>query len=159
MKLNTMPLLLATALAIATIAASPANAERTTTGFGSFHVQSGTPIFESSYQCLTEDNGAVVNNCNSPVNLFFDLPIDTAGAKAVSIQDYWLGPVEFLPFNCVSYSYTGRHSSSRIGTQVTFGTTLTTLTTQDYVAPGDTIAVICWAVPPGEGVASLTWNQ
>jgi hypothetical protein len=34
--------------------------------FGSFHVQSATVLDSDPYPCLTEDNGAVVNNCAGP---------------------------------------------------------------------------------------------
>jgi hypothetical protein len=47
-----------------------------------------------------------------------------------------------------------------MGTQVTFDAPLTALTTKDDVTNADdTLAVICWQVPPKEGIASLKWNE
>jgi len=158
MKLKAATLFVAICLVCA-LASSPAYA-RSKTAFGSFHIQSATVLTEDQYLCLTEDNGAVVNNCTSAVDLFFDLPIDSVNAKTITIQDYWNGPPTFTPFNCVSYVYKGKSSSSTVGTQVTFTAPLTTLSTKDTVSvAGETLSVICYAVPPGEGVASLRWNQ
>jgi hypothetical protein len=151
--------------AILAVAASPAYAEtRATTAFNSFHVQSATPFSqptytEDPYLCLTEDNGAVVNNCTFNVNLLFDLQIDHKGEKSITVQDYWNAPSPFVPFECVSYVYTGTMSSSYGGTIVTFTAPTTALITKDDVpALGNSMTVICWQVPPGEGVANLNWN-
>jgi hypothetical protein len=159
MKLNAAPLILGIGVAISAAAANPACAQ-STTAFGSFHVQSSTVLDENPYLCLTEDNGAVVNNCTSPVNLFFNLPIKYTGEKTISVRDYWNGPDHFDSFNCVSYVYLGKSSVSNMGTQVTFDAPLTALTTKDDVTNADdTLAVICWQVPPKEGIASLKWNE
>jgi hypothetical protein len=158
MKLKATSLFLGLCLAILAVAASPAHA-RSTAAFGAFHAQSATVLTEDQYLCLTEDNGAVVNNCAEPVNLFFDVQIDKAGEKTITLQDYWKSAGKFRSFQCVSYAYTGTMSSSTMGTTITFTETTQTLSTNDDVAPGDTVTVICWQVPPGEGVASVKWNQ
>jgi len=159
MKLNAMSLSLVIGLAIAAAAANPGHAQ-SINAFGSFHVQSATYLAWDPYPCLTEDNGAVVNSCPLPVNLFFDLPIVTTGEKTITIRDYWNGPDTFDPFNCVSYAYTGQSSISLQQAQVTFEAKLTTLkTTVNVASANDTLSVICWQVPPGEGLAGLKWNQ
>ncbi len=159
MKLHATPLLLAFGLAIS--AALPGHGHaQSVTAFGSFHVQSATVLPEGQYTCLTEDNGAVVNNCGIPVNLFFNLPVLNAGEKIIAIRDYWSAPYPFVPFNCVSYAYTGEGSSSTMGTQVTFEAPRTIQrTSDDVVNEGDTLSVICWQVPPKEGIASLKLNE
>lgn len=84
----------------------------------------------------------------------------TTGEKTITIRDYWNGPDTFVPFNCVSYAYTGQSSISLQQAQVTFEAKLTTLkTTVNVASANDTLSVICWQVPPGEGLAGLKWNQ
>ena len=132
---------------------------RSTTAFNSFHVQSAYVGKEDPYLCLTEDNGAVVNNCSYSVNLLFDLPIDHIGDNTIRVQDYWGAPREFVQFGCTSYVYTGSEGGSFVGTSLTFTAPKMALNTKDNVpALGDSMTVICWAVPPGEGVANLNWN-
>ena len=81
--------------------------------------------------------------------------------KTVHVQDYWNAPSSFTPFNCVSYVYTGISSTSAQGTTLTFTASAITLaTTDDVPAAGEqSLSVICWEVPPGEGVASVKWNE
>lgn len=157
MKLKATMLFLGLCLALSVVAASPAYA-RSIPAFSSFHVQSATVLTDDAYLCLTEDNGAVVNNCAYDVNLEFDLPIDAVGNKTISVQDYWNGPSQFTSFECVSYAYTGKSSSSTSGTIITFTAPLMELKTKDSVPSGNSMTVICWQVPPGEGVAGLHWN-
>ncbi len=160
MKIKAASLFLGICLAMLAVAATPAHA-RTVTAFGAFHAQSATVFTEDPYSCITEDNGAVVNNCTFPVNFYFDLPTDNVGAKTITVQDYWNGPSTFAPFNCVSYVYTGKTSSSIQGTGVTFTAPSQARNTTDSIpaGSGDTLTVICWEVPAGEGVAKLRWNQ
>jgi hypothetical protein len=157
MKFKATSFLLGICLASLAVAASPAYA-LSQPAFGAFHVQSATVLTEDQYLCLTEDNGAVVNNCAGPVNLFFDLPIQTSGEKTITVQDYWNGPPNFVSFGCISYAYSGTNSNGLIGTTATFTGTTQTESTGVGVPAGDTVTVICWQVPPGEGVASVKWN-
>ncbi len=107
MKFKAASLFLGISLVLA-VASTPAHA-RSVTAFGSFHAQSATVLTDDPYTCITEDNGAAVNNCTYNVNLYFDLPIDTTtGTKTITVQDYWSGPGSFTSFNCDSYVYTGR---------------------------------------------------
>jgi len=160
MKLKATSLLLGFCVSVLAVAASPTYAStRATTAFNSFHVQNENALPSDANLCLYEDNGAVVNGCTFTVNLLFDLPIDHAGEKSITVQDYWKAPSPFVPFNCDSYVYTGTEGSSTVGTQITFTEPTTSLITKDDVAHlGNSMTVICFAVPPGEGVANLNWN-
>lgn len=152
----------ALALGLGLLLASSSNvfaADRSATAFSSFHVQSATPLTDDFYRCLTEDNGAVVNHCTDPVNLVFYLPIDTESKKTITVQDYWDEPSTFTSFNCVSYAYNGKESSSTQGTQITFTEKSQTLITTVIASDTDALQVICWQVPPQEGLALLLWNK
>jgi len=167
MKPNAKSLLVGACLTVLLFAANIPMAvagTRSTTAFGAFHVQSATVLSENAYLCLTEDNGAVVNDCTYPVNLQFNLPIDNNTndkSHTISVQDYWKFPTGDS-FNCVSYGYTGLQSSSNQGTQITFtgaGQLLKTTTTVPNNTGGlfGSLTVICWQVPPHAGVANLNW--
>jgi hypothetical protein len=176
--------LLLAAVAMATVA----NA-RSTTAFNAFKVQnpnalpdacgSNPECFAGYYQCLIEDNGAVVNNCPLTLgtkpptvvplpNLVFDLPVDTGGTKTIEVQPYWnswnTAPEDNNPnnFECTAYAYTGTgpgtadgsYSSSIIFSrpEVTAGNV------QVSVQSGGSIALICRAIPSGAGIANINWN-
>ena len=96
MKLHATSLCLGIGVAISAAAANPACAQ-SAWAFGSFHVQSPTVLGVDLYPCLTEDDGAVVNQCAGPVNLFFNLPIKDMGKKMITIRDYWNALVVFVP--------------------------------------------------------------
>jgi hypothetical protein len=103
--------------------------------------------------------GRSYTNCTEPANLFFDVPIPASGEKTITVQDYWNGPSIFTSFECVAYAYTGKSSDGLGGTIATFTGTTPTMSTTVDAAAGDTVSVICWQVPPGEGVASVKWNH
>jgi len=153
---------LAVSLGLSLLAASPtaqAATDRAATAFSSFHLQSASVLTEDNYLCVTEDNGAAVNNCTGPVNFLFYLPIDSEDKKTITVQDYWNGPDTFTSFPCVSYAYNGKQSSSTEGTEITFTGTSQSLSTTVTPVDTDAIQVICWQVPPQEGVALLLWNK
>ncbi|MFZ0478375.1 MAG: hypothetical protein WAL71_04445 [Terriglobales bacterium] len=130
---------------------------RATTAFSAHHVEG--PISSNPRTCLSENNGAVVNNCTYPVSLEFDLPIDTKGTKSVLVQDYWSGTNQEDTFSCQTYAYTGTQGSSTGGTAISFNAPLQIYdTVVDVAAAGDSIQLICWSVPPGGGVANLNWT-
>jgi hypothetical protein len=162
-KMKTSVKLLAIALGLAlSLVAGNTHAfatDRAATAYSSFHLQSATVLSEDNYPCITEDNGAAVNNCSGPVNFLFYLPIDDENKKTITVQDYWNGPDTFTSFNCVSYAYNGKQSSSTEGTEITFTETLQSLSTSVTPVDTDAIQVICWQVPPQEGVALLLWNK
>jgi len=157
MKRSAAALFLGLGLAILAVAASPAYA-RSTTGFSAFHVES--PIASNPYTCLAENNGAVVNNCSYAVSLEFDLPIDGAGVKTITVQDYWGGSDAENTFSCTAYAYTGSEGSSTVGNAIDFTAPLQSLTsTVDVASATESIQLICWNVPAGGGVANLNWNK
>jgi len=129
------------------------------TAFSSFHRQSATVLTSDPYLCITEDNGAAVNNCGFTVNLLFSLPITdvTEGSKhTVTVQDYWQGTDSF---SCYPYAYTGTESSSTIGAAMTFTGPSQSQSSSVKLASGEvTIQVICWEVPSSDGVAFITWH-
>jgi hypothetical protein len=130
---------------------------RSSSGFSSFHLQSATEPF-AGYACVTENNGAVVNSCTHDVNLLFETPIDnTSTTHSITVQNYW-GMKADTTFSCVAYAYTGTTGSST--SQVpfpTFTTGVQSFTESIYVGPAEYMQVICFHVPPGDGVASVTW--
>jgi hypothetical protein len=157
MKNHAKNLILGLCLAGLGIAAGPAYA-RSTTAFSAFHVEG--PIGSDPYTCLAEDNGAVVNNCTYAVSLEFDLPIDSSGEKTITVRDFWAGTDAENTFSCQSFAYTGTVGSSTVGSSADFTAPLQKLTsTVDVATAGDSIQLICWNVPPGGGVANLSWTK
>jgi hypothetical protein len=160
MKLTAPSFFLGLCLAILAVAASPAYAQTfSTTAFSAFHVEN--PQKPDQYTCLSEDNGAVVNNCTKPVgvNLEFNLPIESPGVKNVTVQDYWAGTDAQNTFYCQTYAYTGTEGSSTLGTIINFTAPLQKLTsTVDVANAGMSIQLICWGVPKGGAVANLNWT-
>ena len=161
MKLKATSLFLGLCLAILAAAASPAFA-RSTTAYSSFHVertQSGQ--YPYAENCLSEDNGAVVNNCSYAVSLEFDLPIDYPNLplKTIFVQNGWFGNDPEETFTCNSYAYTGSQGSSNPGTPINFTSPGEDLPTFVNLANGATsIQVICGNVPPHGGVANFVWT-
>jgi hypothetical protein len=168
------------AVAIATVA----NA-RSTTAFNAFKVQNPKAVppacadtvgcFAGYYQCLTENNGAVVNDCPLSIgtkpptvvplpNLVFDLPVDTAGFKTIGVQPYvdsWDTAQQAdnpNSFYCAAYAYTG-NGAGIAGTTITFTRpNITSGNVYVTVPSGGSIQLICWGVPSGAGIANINWN-
>ena len=154
---------------------------RSTTGFNAFRVQNPTDAstagfpngtFDASfYGCLTEDNGAVVNNCRSAagnsitVNLVFDLPIDSEGTHNITVLNYWQQPPSgssYVPFRCQAYSYRGM-SGNADATSAFIQFTAAGQTTNNTMSvnvghPVMGMTVICWYIPAGEGIAIVNWD-
>jgi hypothetical protein len=133
---------------------------RSTTGFSAFHVEGPINSSENPYQCLVENNGAVVNNCSYPVSLEFDLPIDNTGSHNIPIQDYWGTVSVFDSFTCEAYAYAGNQGSSTVGTSATFYEPAQPNVNINVNVSnnGMSIQVICWNVPPGEGISNINWS-
>jgi hypothetical protein len=167
MKLKATSLFLGLCLAILAAATSPAYARtRSTTAYSAFHVEINTLTNYSGdpYLCLFENNGAVVNTCDYTVDLEFDLPIDTTGAKTITVQDGWSGlGTGSEQFSCQVFAYSGSEGSSIVGTNPSFtgpGTTIEpTVTVPADVkgTPQYSIQLLC-NVPAGDAVANLNWN-
>ncbi len=143
------------------VLALPANPlfGRSSTAFSSFHVQSATVLKGSTYNCITEDNGAAVNNCTHEVNLLFDLVLDTTGTKSITVQNYW-NMTSGTSFSCTAYGYTGTTGSSLTESPAFDFTAEGQSITQDISVPnaGMSVQLICWKVPPGDGVANINYT-
>jgi len=158
MKNQVTKLFLGLGLAALALAAAPAHA-RSTTAFSAFHVELTGTTTTNYYLCLTENNGAVVNNCSTPVSLEFDLPIDNPYNHTIDVQNYWGGTAAQETFNCVSYAYTGTGGGTVQGGTAGFTAPgLNLATTVDVYDGATSLQVICWNIPVGGGVANFNWN-
>jgi hypothetical protein len=154
---------------------------RSTTGFNAFRIQNPTdanvagfpngPFDSGFYNCLTEDNGAVVNNCRAKdgssitVNLLFDLPIDNGGTHNITVLNYWQQPPSgssYVSFGCQAYSYRGMSGNADATSAfIQFTTAGQTTNNTMSVNVGHSqmgMTVICWYVPAGEGIAIVNWD-
>jgi hypothetical protein len=145
-------------LAILALPANPLFA-RSSTAFGSFHVQSATVLKGNDYDCITENNGAAVNNCTHEVNLLFGLVLDTTGTKSITVQNYW-SMTSGSSFSCTAYGYTGTGGGSLTESPAFVFTAEGQSITQEISVPetGMSVQLICWKVPAGDGVANINWN-
>lgn len=132
------------------------------TAFNTFHVQNHGPLPHTPNPtlCLFEDNGAVVNNCAGPVNLAFDLPANTSHDHTIAVRDFWKFEAG-ASFTCTGYAYHGT-GPGVVGTSVTFTAATQLLyvkvtNTGVFASIGD-IALICWNVPPNDGVAIINYS-
>jgi hypothetical protein len=131
--------------------------KRSSSAFSAFHVEG--PIASNPMTCLSENNGAVINNCDYDVSLEFSLPIDSSGSKSILARDYWAGTNQGNTFACQSYAYKGTQGSSTPGTTIYFNAPYQNYNSiADVANSGDSIQLICWDIPPGGGIASLTWT-
>jgi len=148
-------------LAISAFPAVPANST-SSTGFSLFHVEVTGPAYPGDpYTCLTEANGAVVNNCTYDVSLEFNLPISTwDDYHTITVQDYWQWASGTTRFYCQAYAYNGAQGSAVTLTPEYFFTAASETNTLSLFVPtsGDTMQLICWNVPPGDGIASINWT-
>jgi len=145
-------------LAILALPANPLFA-RSSTAFSSFHVQSATVLKGNDYDCITENNGAAVNNCTHAVNLLFDLVIDTTGTKSITVQNYWSMTAD-TTVSCIAYGYTGTTGSSLTESPAFTFTAAGQSITQHISVPasGMSVQLICFGVPVGDGIANINWT-
>ena len=125
---------------------------RTTTGWNSFRVWS--PL--GAETCVAESFGAAVNICDYDINLTFELLVDTPGLKTVTVVD---APGGYGVLTCSAVAFSGQNNglvSSDAKTFNPFGQEA--LTFQVPVAAGWGMAVYCWGVDSGKGIATITWN-
>ena len=130
------------------------------TGYASFHVERmSVNQFPGAENCLTEDNGAVVNNCTQfpSVNLVFNLP-SNGGVHTVTIQDYWNAwSNDNAPYDCVLYAYNGQGPSGTQYAETTFTQPLQIQTVSLADLTHDSLQLICWNVPVGAAIANINW--
>lgn len=171
MNMHTRSVPLGIAATLALFAMSAVTQARSVTGFGSFHADGSYPT--DPYTCLQESNGSVVNDCNFSVNLVFDLPVDNQGTHNLTVTAYNPNPGSTsypTTFGCQAFAYSQGSASSGgpTGFTVGGGTTAffnsqlgTGYQIQPYVDtpnPGETIQLICWSVPKGEGISNIWWS-
>jgi hypothetical protein len=139
-------------VALVTLAAIPPAEARSTTGWNSFKVWS--PL--GADQCVAESFGAAVNRCNFNINLTFELVVDTAGLKHITI---WDAPDGYGAFTCGVVGFSGINNDIH----ASYGQTFNPEGQQklDFwfnVNPGDGVSVYCFNVPPSRGVANINWT-
>lgn len=153
MKLNCSPLNLGICLALTILVAVPGYG-RSTIGINSFHVLDKNP--GNSYSCLFENWAAVVNGCNHPVSLTFDLPIDNVGWHQIDVVN---SPGGNGSFECQAITFNANGGVDHYGTAATFNPSgQETLQFFTYVWPADSITIYCWNVPPTRGITSINWT-
>jgi hypothetical protein len=131
---------------------------RSTTAYNSFKVwMASKNEFKTTYGCLTESFGAVVNQCGFPVSLLFDVPVDDEGTHTFIVQNYFSGTDTENSFSCQSYAYNGTGGISD-GSTVTFSGPGQSLQTSVSVGSGESAQLICKDIPAGGGVANINWN-
>ena len=157
MKFKVTSLILGFCLLVLASTPNPAFA-RSTTGYNSFKVwQASKGDFKTTYSCLTEAWGAVVNQCTFPVSLLFDVPIDNPGSHTFTVQDYFHGTDAENTFDCESYVYDGDGDIGS-GTTISFTAPGQSLQTTVTVSDAESVQLICKDIPAGGGVANLNWN-
>jgi hypothetical protein len=153
LKFNRSSLILGICLALTVLAAVPGHA-RSTIGINAFHVLDKNP--GNAYTCLDENWAAVVNNCNRPVSLTFDLPIDNVGWHEIDVVD---APGGYGSFECQAITFNANGGVDYYGTQATFNPSgQETLSFYTQVWPADSITIYCWNVPNSRGITSLNWT-
>jgi hypothetical protein len=157
-----------------TTAVLPAEA-RSTTGFASFRVANEGSYPTDPYNCLMEDNGAVVNDCSFPVNLTFEVPVDKDGTCnfcvdvflsgyinfPMTVQSYWGSHASFsCAENYLSPSWDVGYLSTDSGTFFlnTYPTTTGFSINLIDDASGGALELDCTNIPPGAGIANINWN-
>jgi hypothetical protein len=156
MKFNRNSLILRICAALTVLTAVPAvpGYARSTIGINSFHVLDKNP--GNSYSCLYENWAAVVNGCNHPVSLTFDLPIDNVGWHEIDVVN---SPWGYGSFECQAITFDPHGNAVYYGTEATFNPSgQETLKFYTFVSPADSITIYCWNVPNGRGVTSLNWT-
>ena len=100
-------------VALVTLAAIPPAEARSTTGWNAFRVWS--PL--GADQCVAESFGAAVNRCNFNINLTFELVVDTAGWKHITV---WDAPGGYGAFTCVAANFSGVNNGIGVSDGKTF---------------------------------------
>jgi len=128
----------------------------TTNAYNSFRVR--LPVGKDSDACLTESEGAVINNCTYQVSVVFDSPIifrKDPIIHTITAQNYVHG-TGAVGATCTIWSYDG-NGNGEFGTNQTFkpnGAQALNFTSLRF---GNTISLLC-DLPVGEGISALQWN-
>jgi hypothetical protein len=155
------------AAAVTLIAVGNASAEDVSiNAFNNFHVEEtpATPHTFNPCQCVFEDNGAVYNNCADKVTLDFNLPVTSVGEHTIYIRNYWTH-TEGTSFNCIVYACPASLTDHLcvVGGTATF-TAPYQLKSASVANTGlypniQNIALLCWNISKGDGIATMNYNQ
>jgi hypothetical protein len=143
---------LAMGVALVTLAAIPPAEARSTTGWNAYRVW----IPQGAEQCVRESFGSAINTCNYNISLTFELVVDTAGWKHVTVLD---APGGYGSFTCVAATFSGVNNNIVPSNGMTFNPSGQEQV--DFwinVAPGGGLSVYCLNVPPSRGVANINWT-
>jgi hypothetical protein len=152
MRSKAKTLFLGTCLMAGLLAANVSAMARTTKGWKSFRVWS--PL--GAETCVAESFGAAVNICDYDINLTFELLVDTPGLQTVTVVD---APGGYGAFTCAAVAFSGQNDGLVSSDAKTFNPVgQEALTFQVTVSQGWGMAVYCWGVDPGKGIAKITWN-
>jgi hypothetical protein len=152
MKIKAKSLILGIWLALTLVAANIPAEARSTTGWNSFRVWQ--PY--GADNCVGESLGAAFNRCSHNINLTFELVVDTAGSKSVTVLDratqpgsMTCGAISFSPQNDTFIGSPSQKFDPGGQEAKTF---------QIFVNDGWTLSLYCWNVEPGAGIANINWN-
>lgn len=162
---NVRSAIVASTIAAAALApVRSANAELVSiNAFNNFHVEEAPTTQPSNpYQCVFEDNGAVYNNCTGQkVTLDFNLPVSSEGEHTILIRDYWNWTASF---NCIVYACPISLTDHQcvVGGIATFTgpnqqKSVSVATSGGYPNMQN-MALICWNLSPGDGIATMNYN-
>jgi hypothetical protein len=153
MKFKAKSLVLGICLAITLVAANNPAEARSTTGWNSFRVWS--PL--GADNCVRESFGAAVNKCNSDINLTFEMLVDTASYKYVTVVDFDGG---YGTLTCGPVAFSGQSDVFVGAPPLTFNPSgQQALHFQPLpVYSGWGMSLYCWSISPGRGIATINWN-
>jgi|HubBroStandDraft_1064217.scaffolds.fasta_scaffold175812_2 hypothetical protein len=134
-------------------------------GFNNFHVEEtpATTQTTNPYQCVFEDNGAVYNNCTYQVTLDFNLPVHSVGSHTIHIRNYW-NQAAGTSFNCIVYACPTSLTNHEclVGDTVTFTAAYqlksVSVTTSGAYPNMQNMALICWNLSTGDGIATINYD-
>ena len=159
MKRKTKSLILGLCLALSLAAATIPAEARNTTGFAGFRVDGPNQYKSDPYHCLTENYGAVVNNCGFSVSIVYDMPVDNTGTHWISAVGFWGYSGDYY---CQPWAYDGNgggwsgpavyFSPGYRGSEGTWNTYVPTYSN------GESITLYC-VLPNGAGIANVNWSQ
>jgi hypothetical protein len=152
MKFKAKSLFLGMCLAAGIFAVNVPAEARSTTGWNSFRPWPNP----GWYNCVNEKNGAAYNACSSNIALTFETVVDHAGSHTISVWDSAPG---YGSFQCAALAFSEQADHINFGNPVNFGVTgQEGLASTVYVYPGWGMSLYCTQIPPGRGIANLTWN-
>ncbi len=130
----------------------------TVAGVTAFHI-SGYGTDYDPNKCMGDFYGEVVNNCSDTQRLYYPVSMIKTGNKTITINDGVDDPVQPFsgPFTCTAYSLIPGIIATQSVTFTARGQSLAM--TMPFTAGGGNWIQVSCDLPPGDAVASVTWNQ